>query len=124
MGSRASGWLPDLAAVSLSSSPGGTARRIGQGSKGEAFVTRQRYEHPLAGREPGPRAERTQSPPEEATNSGERRARQNRHPPSKPARAERLRGHGPPGQGKRSAQGDRRAQRRRRASVRDGSPKG
>lgn len=38
-----------LAAVLLSSSPGGARRTRGRGSKGEAFVTRQRYEHPLAG---------------------------------------------------------------------------
>lgn len=38
-----------LAAVLLSSSPGGARRARERGSKGEAFVTRQRYEHPLAG---------------------------------------------------------------------------
>lgn len=47
MVSGASGWLPDLAAVSLSSSPGVLRQECGQGSKGEVFVTRKRYEHPL-----------------------------------------------------------------------------
>lgn len=37
------------AAVFLSSSPGDQRRARGRGSKGEAFVTRTRYEHPLAG---------------------------------------------------------------------------
>lgn len=41
------GWR--LAAVLLSSSPGGALRVRRRESKGEAFVTRQRYEHPLAG---------------------------------------------------------------------------
>ena len=47
------------AAVFLSSSPGDRRRARGRGSKGEAFVTRMRYEHPLAGAA-GPAAPRAQ----------------------------------------------------------------
>ena len=47
MVSGASGWLPDLAAVSLSSSPGEQQRTGGRESKGEAFVTRSVMNTPL-----------------------------------------------------------------------------
>jgi len=47
------------AAVFLSSSPGDRRRARRRGSKGEAFVTRTRYEHPLAGAA-GPAAPRAQ----------------------------------------------------------------
>jgi hypothetical protein len=47
------------AAVFLSSSPGDRRRARGRGSKGEAFVTRMRYEYPLAGAA-GPSARRAQ----------------------------------------------------------------
>jgi len=68
----ASDWLSvHLAAVFLSSSPGERLQTSSGRIKGEAFVTRERYEHPLEG-EAGPGAGRLQSHRKQAMNTGKR----------------------------------------------------
>ena len=60
-----------LAAVFPSSSPGERLQTSSGGIKGEAFVMRARYEHPLEG-EAAPGAGGPQSSPEMARNTGKR----------------------------------------------------
>ena len=68
----ASDWLSvHLAAVFLSSSPGERLQTSSGRIKGEVFVTRERYEHPLEG-EAGPGAGRLQSHRKQAMNTGKR----------------------------------------------------
>ena len=75
------GWR--LAAVLLSSSPGGALRVRRRESKGEAFVTRQRYEHPLAGAAglPAPCAHSHRTQRRRQANGGTRGTGAGREPP-------------------------------------------